>query len=423
VDYFSYRDGYSHIENVPVSEMAQTVGTPFYCYSASSFIQHYQQLAKNLAEFKPLIAYAMKANSNQAILTLLAREGAGADVVSEGELRRALAANIAPNKIVFSGVGKTENEIDFALQTGIHCFNVESVPELYLLSARACALGVEAPISLRINPDVDAKTHAKIATGMSVNKFGIPFVQARETYRLAATLPNLQIRGVDVHIGSQICDLEPFDQAFSRIALLVRQLQQDGHPIHHVDVGGGLGIAYRSNEIGPDLGHYAQILRRHISPLGVDIICEPGRFIAGNAGMLVTRVLYVKQGEGKNFIIVDAAMNDLLRPTLYEAWHEILPMQQRLDDIPIMADIVGPVCETGDYLGVERTIPCPKPGDFLGIMSAGAYGAVMSGSYNSRLLVPELLVANTRFDVIRPRPSYEELLSLDHVPDWLKAKE
>jgi len=424
VDCFSYREGHFYVENVAVAEIAQTVGTPFYCYSASVFTRHYQQLAKNLTEFNPLIAYAMKANSNQAVLTLLAREGAGADVVSEGELRRALTAGIPPNKIVFSGVGKTIHEMDFALQTGIHCFNVESVPELYLLSERACALGLEAPISLRVNPDVDAKTHAKIATGMSANKFGIPFLQARKIYRLAAGLPNLRICGIDVHIGSQICDLAPFEQAFSLIAVLVRQLQQDGHPVRHVDVGGGLGITYRPNETAPDLEHYAQILRRHIAPLGVKIICEPGRFIAGNAGLLVTCVLYVKQGEGKNFVIVDAAMNDLLRPTLYEAWHEILPMQQASDkNAPIMADIVGPVCETGDYLGVERTMPCPDQGDLLGMMSAGAYGAVMSGSYNSRLLVPEVLVSEARFDIIRPRPSYDELLALDQVPDWLKTKE
>jgi len=406
-----------------VAEMSRAIDTPFYCYSAASFIQHYQDFAAHLTAFDSLIAYALKANSNQAILTLLAREGAGADVVSEGELRRALSAGIAPDKIVFSGVGKTASEMDFALKTGIYCFNVESVPELQLLSQRACALGIDAPVSLRINPDIDARTHAKIATGRAENKFGIPLDQSREAYSLATSLPGIAIHGIDMHIGSQICDLAPFDAVFTVLAGLVGKLRQDGHNIDHVDVGGGLGIAYRGDETPPSLDQYASLLRRHIAPLGVKIICEPGRFIAGHAGMLVTRVIYVKEGVDKNFIIVDAAMNDLMRPTLYESWHNILPMQQFSQGDPLMsADIVGPVCETGDYLGIGRTMPHLNQGDLLGIMSAGAYGAVMSSGYNSRLLVPEVLVSGTCFDIIRPRPSYDTLLSLDQVPLWLKAQ-
>ncbi|UXM94982.1 diaminopimelate decarboxylase [Bartonella sp. HY329] len=421
MDYFKYKDGKLHAEDLPLETIAAKVGTPFYCYSANSLRKKYRDYAKSFAGCNALIAYALKANSNQAILKLLANEGAGADVVSQGELRRALAAGIIPQKIVYSGVGKTIEEMDYALSQGIYCFNVESEPELIQLSQRATAMGKVAPISIRINPDVDAKTHKKISTGKSENKFGIPLKNARETYNLASSLQGLAIRGVDVHIGSQICDLEPFDSAFAITADLVRQLKNDGHDLHHVDVGGGLGISYRfDNDPPPSTDDYAAIVKKHIDPLGVKIICEPGRHIAGNAGILVTSVIYLKKGDGRNFLIVDGAMNDLIRPTLYDAWHMILPVNQPApSDEFIRADIVGPVCETGDYLGLDRIVPKLGPNDLLAVASAGAYGAAMSSTYNTRLLVPEVLVSDNEFAVIRPRPTYEELLAADSVPDFL----
>jgi len=421
VNHFEYRDGVLFAEDVALPDIAAAVGTPFYCYSTATLTRHFQVFSKAFAGIDVLVCYALKANSNQAVIRTLAKLGAGADVVSEGELRRALAAGIPPEKIVFSGVGKTAKEMDLALEAGILCFNVESEPELELLSARAVALGKTAPVSLRINPDVDAKTHKKISTGKAEDKFGIPLKRAREVYAHAARLPGLKVSGVDAHIGSQITDLQPYDDAYRLMADLVRSLKADGYDIGHVDLGGGLGIPYRTDNDPPPLPDaYAAIARKHVADLGVKVIFEPGRMIAGNAGILVTEVIYVKEGEAKNFIIVDAAMNDLIRPTLYDAFHDIRPVVQSAPDATrIKADIVGPVCETGDFMGQDRDLPYPEPGDLLAIGTAGAYGAVQAGTYNSRLLIPEVLVDGDRFHVIRPRTSFEQLIGLDSVPDWL----
>jgi len=422
MNHFDFRDGVLHAEDVPVPEIAAAVGTPFYCYSTATLQRHFRVFSESFAGLDPLVCYAMKANSNQAVLAPLARLGAGADVVSEGELRRALAAGIPAQKIMFSGVGKTAREMDFALSAGILCFNVESEPELELLSQRAVALGKRAPVSLRINPDVDAKTHKKISTGNAENKFGIPRQHAREAYARAAALPGIEVTGIDMHIGSQITDLQPFDDAFSILAELVATLRADGHKIEHVDFGGGLGVPYRhDNEPPPHPDAYADIIRRRAGHLGVKTIFEPGRLIVANAGILVTEVIYLKEGDAKNFLIVDAAMNDLIRPTLYDAFHEIFPVVRKPADAPrITVDVVGPVCETGDYLGLDRDLPRLAPGDLVAVGTAGAYGAVQACTYNSRLLVPEVLVDGDRFHVIRPRRTYEELIALDSLPDWLK---
>jgi diaminopimelate decarboxylase len=421
VNHFEYRNGVLHAEDVSLLDIAAEVGTPFYCYSTATLERHYTVFANAFADMDTLVCYAMKANSNQAVLKTLAKLGAGADVVSEGELRRALAAGIPAEKIVFSGVGKTAREMDFALQAGIHCFNVESEPELELLSERAQAAGKVAPISLRINPDVDAKTHKKISTGKAENKFGIALARAREAYARAAQLPGLKIVGVDTHIGSQITELQPFDDAIALMVELVGQLQADGHAIEHIDVGGGLGIPYRIDNAPPPLPDaYAQMVRRRLKPLGLKVIFEPGRLIAGNAGILVSQVVHLKEGDAKNFLIVDAAMNDLIRPTLYDAFHDIRPVVEQPVDAPRMnVDIVGPVCETGDYLGHDRDLPKMKAGDLICVSTAGAYGAVQAGTYNTRLLVPEVLVSGDRFHVVRPRPTYDELIGLDSIPDWL----
>jgi diaminopimelate decarboxylase len=421
VNHFEYRNGVLHAEDVSLLDIAAEVGTPFYCYSTATLERHYSVFADAFADIDALVCYAMKANSNQAVLKTLARLGAGADVVSEGELRRALAAGIPAEKIVFSGVGKTAREMDFALQAGIHCFNVESEPELELLSERAQAAGKAAPISLRINPDVDAKTHRKISTGKAENKFGIALARAREAYRHAADLPGLKIVGVDTHIGSQITELQPFDDAIRLLVDLVGQLQADGHAIEHIDVGGGLGIPYRIDNAPPPLPDaYAEMVRRRLKPLGLKVIFEPGRLIAGNAGILVSQVVHLKEGDAKNFLIVDAAMNDLIRPTLYDAFHDIRPVVEQPADAPRMnVDVVGPVCETGDYLGNDRDLPKMKAGDLICVSTAGAYGAVQAGTYNTRLLVPEVLVSGDRFHVVRPRPTYDDLIGLDSIPDWL----
>jgi diaminopimelate decarboxylase len=421
VNHFHYRDGVLHAEDVPVPAIAAAVGTPFYCYSTATLTRHYTVFADAFAGMDALVCYAMKANSNQAVIRTLAKLGAGADVVSEGELRRALAASIPPDRIVFSGVGKTAREMDFALAEGIHCFNVESEPELDLLSARAVAAAKVAPISLRINPDVDAKTHRKIATGKAENKFGIPLQHARGVYRRAASLPGIKVVGVDMHIGSQITELQPFDDAFKLLAELTATLKADGHDISHVDLGGGLGIPYRlDNEPPPLPDAYAAIVRRHIAPLDLKVIFEPGRLIVGNAGILVSEVIYMKHGDAKNFLIVDAAMNDLVRPTLYDAWHDIRPVVEPGPDAARkVVDVVGPVCETGDYLALGRDLPAMRSGDLIAIGTAGAYGAVQAGTYNTRLLVPEVLVDGDRYHVVRPRGSYEELIGLDSLPDWL----
>jgi diaminopimelate decarboxylase len=421
VNHFDYRDGVLFAEDVALPEIAAAVGTPFYCYSTATLTRHYNVYAKAFAELDALVCYALKANSNQAVLKTLAKLGAGADVVSEGELRRALAAGVPAKKIVFSGVGKTAREMDFALAAGIHCFNVESEPELELLSARAVAASKVAPVSLRINPDVDAKTHKKISTGKAENKFGVPWQRAREVYRRMAELPGIKAIGIDTHIGSQITDLQPYDDAYKLLAELANTLKADGHAIEHVDLGGGLGIPYRTDNNPPPLPDaYAAIVKKHMSKLGLKVIFEPGRLIVGNAGILVSEVIYLKEGDAKNFVIVDAAMNDLIRPTLYDAFHDIRPVvQPPADAARIKADVVGPVCETGDYLGQDRDLPRLHSGDLIAISTAGAYGAVQSGTYNSRLLVPEVLVNGDRFAVVRERRTYEELIGLDTLPDWL----
>ena len=421
--HFTMRDGVLHAEDVDLCALADAVGTPFYCYSTATILRHYRVFRDAFAGLDALVCYAVKANSNQAVLTTLARAGAGTDVVSAGELRRALAAGVPGARITFSGVGKTEHEMVAALDAGILCFNVESEPELATLSRVASEKGVIAPVALRVNPDVDALTHAKIATGKAENKFGIPIERARSVYQQAATLPGLAITGVDMHIGSQITDLAPFDSAFAILAGFLDALAADGHRIHHVDLGGGLGIPYRAQE-DPESYHpdrYAEIVRRHLGRFPCQLVFEPGRLIVGNAGILVTEVVLVKQGEAKSFVVVDAAMNDLIRPTLYEAHHEIEPLRPPPADRPfVQADVVGPVCETGDYLALARTMPRPEPGERLAVMSAGAYGAVQSGTYNTRLLVPEVMVHGAQWSVVRPRPSYEELIGLDKLPAWLR---
>jgi diaminopimelate decarboxylase len=421
VNHFEYRDGVLHAEDVSVSSIAAAVGTPFYCYSTATLTRHYNVFAKAFSELDALVCFAIKANSNQAVIATLARLGAGADVVSGGELRRALQAGVPASKILFSGVGKTAEEMDYALAAGIHCFNVESLPELEALSARAVATGHIAPISLRINPDVDAKTHKKISTGKSENKFGIAWKDARAAYAKAATLPGLKVTGIDMHIGSQITELQPFDDAIALLVELTKTLREDGHPISHVDVGGGLGIPYRNDNAPPPLPDaYAQVVNRHLKPLGLKVMFEPGRLIAGNAGILVSQVIFLKEGDAKNFLIVDAAMNDLIRPTLYDAFHEIRPVIEPAADAPrIIADVVGPVCETGDYLGVDRDLPRLATGDLIYVSTAGAYGATQSSTYNTRLLVPEVLVNGDRFHVVRARPTYEDLIGMDSIPDWL----
>ncbi|TSE02636.1 diaminopimelate decarboxylase [Mesorhizobium intechi] len=421
MNHFDYRDGVLHAEDVAIPDIAAQVGTPFYCYSTATLTRHYRVFAQAFAGLDALVCYAMKANSNQAVLRTLARLGAGADVVSEGELRRALAAGIPASKILFSGVGKTAREMDLALEAGILCFNVESEPELELLSARATALGKVAPVSLRINPDVDAKTHKKISTGKAENKFGIPWQRAQQVYARAAALPGIKVTGIDTHIGSQITELQPFDDAFALLVELVGALRADGHAIEHVDLGGGLGIPYRVDNNPPPLPDaYAQIVRKHVTKLGLKVMFEPGRLIVGNAGILVSEVIFVKEGDAKNFLVVDAAMNDLIRPTLYDAFHDIRPVVQPPADTPRMiVDVVGQVCETGDYLGLDRDLPRLKAGDLIAVSTAGAYGAVQAGTYNTRLLVPEVLVDGDRFHIVRPRLSYDDLIGLDSVPDWL----
>ncbi|NSY70997.1 diaminopimelate decarboxylase [Agrobacterium tumefaciens] len=421
MNHFGYIDGVLHAENVPVPEIAKAVGTPFYVYSTATLERHYKVFSGAFADVDAMVCYAMKANSNQAVLKTLAKLGAGIDVVSGGELRRALGAGVPANRIMFSGVGKTVAEMDYALEAGIYCFNIESEPELEVLNLRAIKAGKRAHVSFRINPDVDARTHAKISTGKKENKFGISYERARAVYAHAATLPGIEVTGIDMHIGSQITELQPFEDAFRLLRELVESLRADGHTISHVDIGGGLGIPYRDDNNPPPLPDaYAHIVKNELKSLNCKIITEPGRLIVGNAGILVTEVIYVKDGGEKNFVIVDGAMNDLIRPTLYEAYHGIRPVVQPAVDAPrIKADIVGPVCETGDYLALDREMAAPQPGDLIAVSSAGAYGAVQAGTYNSRLLVPEVLVKGDKFHVIRPRGTYEELIALDSVPAWL----
>ncbi len=421
--HFAYRDGVLHAEAVSLDTLAEAVGTPFYCYSTATLERHYKVFAGAFADVDALVCYAMKANSNQAVIATLAKLGAGADVVSEGELMRARLAGVPADKIMFSGIGKTARELALAVDEGILCINVESEPELELLSSIASAKGRPVNISVRVNPDVDPKTHHKIATGKAENKFGIPISRARAVYAQAAKLPGLKVTGVDMHIGSQIVDLEPFDNAFKLLAEFVRTLRGDGHTISHVDLGGGLGIPYEDdNEPPPHPDEYAKMVKRATRDLGCRLIFEPGRLIVGNAGILVTRVLFVKQGEAKNFVVVDAAMNDLIRPTLYDAQHQIWPVAEPPKSARrIRADVVGPVCESGDFLALNRDLPEPAGGALLAVMTAGAYGAVQAGTYNTRPLVPEVLVKGAEWAVVRPRLEVDQLIALDRMPDWLKA--
>ncbi len=419
--HFAYRDGVLHAEAVDLVRLAATVGTPFYCYSTATLERHYHVFADAFADVPALVCYAMKANSNQAVIRTLAQLGAGADVVSGGELKRALAAGIPPQKIMFSGVGKTAPELAAAVDAGILCINVESEPELELLSSIAVEKGRTANVSLRVNPDIDARTHAKIATGKAENKFGIPISRARGVYARVAALDRLRVVGVDMHIGSQITVLQPFDDAFALLSDFVRMLRADGHTIEHIDLGGGLGIPYRDeDEEPPHPQAYATVVKRATAALGCTLIFEPGRLLVGNAGILVTRVIYVKRGESKTFVIVDAAMNDLVRPTLYEAHHGIRPLWEAAPGAARQrVDVVGPVCESGDFLALDRELVEPAAGDLLAVMSAGAYGAVQAGTYNTRPLVPEVMVRGSECALVRPRLEVDALIALDRIPPWL----
>lgn len=421
MDHFLYRNGALHAEDVPVSDIAKAVGTPFYVYSTATLLRHFHLFDDALDGLDHLVCYAMKAASNQAILKTLAQAGAGMDVVSGGEYRRAKAAGVPGDRIVFSGVGKTAAEIRLALEGGIRQFNVESEPEMEVLNATALAMGKVAPITIRVNPDVDAKTHAKIATGKSENKFGIPIARAREVYALAASLPGLEVIGIDVHIGSQLTDLAPFELAYQKVAELTEVLRADGHTIRRLDLGGGLGIPYaRDNQVPPLPVDYGALIKRTLGHLGCEIEIEPGRLIAGNAGLMVSEVIYVKSGEGRDFLIIDGAMNDLIRPAMYEAYHDIIPVIEPAPGVEQATyDIVGPVCESGDTFAKQRMMPPVATGALVAFRSAGAYGAVMSSEYNSRPLIPEVLVNKDQFAVIRRRPTFDEMINRDTIPEWL----
>jgi len=421
MDHFDYTGGILHAEDVPIPEIAASVGTPFYVYSAATLRRHFQVFDEALAGMDHLVCYAMKANSNLAVVKLLGDLGAGMDVVSGGEYLRAKAAGVPGERIVFSGVGKTREEMRLALEGGIRQFNLESEPEMLALSEVAAGMGVVAPVTIRVNPDVDARTHAKIATGKSENKFGIPIARARDAFAATAARPGLEVVGIDVHIGSQLTDLAPYRAAYEKVAELTRALRADGHAIARLDLGGGLGIPYeRSNTAPPLPMDYGAVVRETVGDLGCEIEIEPGRLIAGNAGLMVSRVIYVKQGEGRRFLILDAAMNDLVRPAMYEAHHDIVPVLESPAAAPTEPfDIVGPVCETGDTFARDRHLPLLAAEDLVAFRSAGAYGAVMASEYNSRPLIPEVLVDGDRFAVVRSRPSYEEMLARDAIPDWL----
>jgi diaminopimelate decarboxylase len=419
MSYFPYRGGTLHAEGVPLDRLAAAVGTPFYCYSSAALIERYQSFIRAFDGARATICYSLKANSNQAVIATFARLGAGADVVSEGELRRALAAGVPPERIVFAGVGKSAGEMIAGLEADIEQFNVESLPELELLDRLARDRGKRARVALRVNPDVDARTHKKIATGKAENKFGIDLGQVRAIYGRAAGMAGIEPRGLAVHIGSQLLDLAPYRSAFARIAALVAEIRADGHPVESLDLGGGLGIAYR-DESAPAIEDYVRAVQETVGNLGCQLFFEPGRWMVGHAGILVTRVLYVKQGAERSFVITDAAMNDLIRPTLYDAYHPILPVAEPGSDAASSRfDVVGPICETGDFFAHDRPLPPLKSGDLLAIASAGAYGAVMSSTYNSRPLVPEVMVQGTHHAIVRARPSYHDMIAMDRLPDWM----
>ncbi|MCC5986412.1 MAG: diaminopimelate decarboxylase [Pararhodobacter sp.] len=422
MDHFLYKNKQLHAEDVDIRDIAETLGTPFYCYSAATLTRHYQLFTQALEPLPHLVCFAVKANSNIAVLKLLGDLGAGMDVVSAGEYLRARAAGVPGEKIVFSGVGKTVEEMRIALGGGIRQFNVESEPELEALSLVASEMGIEAPFALRVNPDIDARTHDKISTGRKEDKFGLPIERARDIYARAAQMPGLRIVGVDMHIGSQLTDLAPFEAAYTKLAELTRQLREDGHTIERLDLGGGLGIPYtRSNETPPLPSDYGAMVRRVLGDLGCEIEIEPGRLIAGNAGILVSSVIWRKSGGAREFLIIDAAMNDLLRPAMYDAHHDIIPVVEPAPGEPAVAvDIVGPVCESGDTFARQRAMPLLQSGDLVAFRSAGAYGAVMASEYNSRPLIPEVLVKNDQFAVIRRRPSYDEMLARDSLPAWMQ---
>lgn len=421
MDHFLYRDGILHAEDVAIPQIARRVGTPFYVYSAATLRRHIGLFAEALDWAEHLVCFAVKSNSNLAVLKLLGDMGAGMDVVSEGEYRRALAAGVPGDRIVFSGVGKTRDEMRLALTHGIRQFNLESEPEMRALSHVATEMGVIAPVTVRVNPNVDAKTHAKISTGKSENKFGIPIARARDVYAEIATLPGLKAVGIDVHIGSQLTELEPFRQAYQKVAELTEALRADGHDITRLDLGGGLGIPYERSNFAPPLPlEYGQMVRETVGHLGCEIEIEPGRLVSGNAGLMVTSVIYVKKGEGQDFLIVDAGMNDLVRPAMYEAHHDIIPVIEATPgQEKARYDIVGPICETGDTFAKRRDLDSLEADDLIAFRSAGAYGAVMASEYNSRPLIPEVLVMGDQFEVIRARPTYEDMLGRDTIPSWL----
>ena len=421
MDHFLYQDGQLYAEDVPVADIAAAVGTPFYCYSTATLQRHFRMFDEALSGMDHLVCYAMKAASNQAILRTLAVEGAGMDVVSGGEYARAKAAGVPGDRIVFSGVGKTRDEIQAVLAGGIRQFNVESEPEMVVLSELAVAMGTVAPITIRVNPDVDAKTHAKIATGKSENKFGIPISRAEEVYALAAGLPGIKVIGIDVHIGSQLTDLAPFELAYQKIAELTRTLRAQGHEITRLDLGGGLGIPYTRSNVPPPLpSDYGAMVKRVLGDLNCEIEIEPGRLIVGNAGILVSEVIYVKAGEDRAFLIVDAAMNDLIRPAMYEAHHDIVPLVEAAPGGQTTAyDVVGPICETGDTFAKNRELTPLAAGDLIAFRSSGAYGAVMASEYNTRPLVPEIMVNEDQFSVIRARPTFDEIINRDIIPPWM----
>jgi diaminopimelate decarboxylase len=418
VDHFSYHDGRLCAEDVSIEELSKDIGTPFYCYSTATLERHYNVFAGAFKGLETLVCFAVKANSNIAVLKTLADQGAGADVVSGGELKRALVAGIPADKIVFSGVGKTKEELTSALNAGVMQINVESVPELETLNEVAQSMGMQAPVSIRVNPDVDAKTHAKITTGLSENKFGIGIAEAQDVYANGRKMAGIDLVGVAVHIGSQLLDLTPFKHAYTRVGDLVKTLRADGHNIRRLDLGGGLGISYEGQET-PSPSAYAKVVKEAVGDLGCRIMLEPGRVIAGNAGILVTRVIYVKEGPTRTFIIVDAAMNDLMRPSLYDAHHDIVPVIEPSPNTALIdVDIVGPICETGDTFGTKRPMPALKAGDLLAVRTAGAYGAVMSGTYNTRPLVPEILIRGGDYTVVRRRLSVDDMLAMEALPDW-----